>query len=330
MAKEYAKWRIRLVDVEADRELRTVRDIFSATRSPRASLGMPGRGMVPTSIDPDSIRSAKSEVTVSGPAGCTSIIGGAGVRRPDIQRVSGSHLSGADHLDRPTRKGCGDPGQARPTGGIGTRRSLYQRRCRRSERASASLRRSAAAIRQDRWRRSRRDGRFRIGAWPRWMRRNSRPRFQPRSMSACASPKCLRTKPLDFVLFFSSLVSFIKNPLQSHYASGCTFKDAFAGQLARTWSSRRQDNELGLLGTTAFTPEQAQGMCSDRLGLHRSGDCDAGPGKLARRSDKSNRAHEYDKASTGGGSKSERMDVGLSGQDLLRCAKAAAPEQTAR
>ncbi|WP_309304407.1 SDR family NAD(P)-dependent oxidoreductase [Brevibacillus laterosporus] len=42
-------------------------------------------------------------------------------------------------------------------------------------------------------------------------------------------------EPLDFVLFFSSLISFIKNPEQSHYASGCTFKDAFAHELALEW-----------------------------------------------------------------------------------------------
>ncbi|WP_309303859.1 SDR family NAD(P)-dependent oxidoreductase [Brevibacillus laterosporus] len=45
-------------------------------------------------------------------------------------------------------------------------------------------------------------------------------------------------EPLDFVLFFSSLISFIKNPEQSHYASGCTFKDAFAHQLASEWPCR--------------------------------------------------------------------------------------------
>ncbi|MBN2441542.1 MAG: SDR family NAD(P)-dependent oxidoreductase [Spirochaetales bacterium] len=39
-------------------------------------------------------------------------------------------------------------------------------------------------------------------------------------------------EPLDFILFFSSIVSFIKNPRQSYYAAGCTFKDAFAHQLS--------------------------------------------------------------------------------------------------
>ena len=36
---------------------------------------------------------------------------------------------------------------------------------------------------------------------------------------------------LDFVLFFSSLISFFKAPGQSNYAAGCAFKDSFAQKL---------------------------------------------------------------------------------------------------
>nr|ADN68479.1 SorD [Sorangium cellulosum] len=38
---------------------------------------------------------------------------------------------------------------------------------------------------------------------------------------------------LQLVLFFSSLISFIRNPRQSAYAAGCTFADAFAHALSR-------------------------------------------------------------------------------------------------
>ncbi len=41
---------------------------------------------------------------------------------------------------------------------------------------------------------------------------------------------------LDFLLFFSSMVSLIKNARQSHYAAGCTFQDAWAQHLVR-WAS---------------------------------------------------------------------------------------------
>ena len=40
-------------------------------------------------------------------------------------------------------------------------------------------------------------------------------------------------EPLDFIMFFSSIVSLIKNPGQSPYASGSTFKDAFAHRLSQ-------------------------------------------------------------------------------------------------
>ncbi|WP_158754555.1 SDR family NAD(P)-dependent oxidoreductase, partial [Dyella sp. S184] len=41
------------------------------------------------------------------------------------------------------------------------------------------------------------------------------------------------SQPLDFMLFCSSLLSFIKAAGQSNYAAGCTFKDAYSLQLAK-------------------------------------------------------------------------------------------------
>ena len=43
-------------------------------------------------------------------------------------------------------------------------------------------------------------------------------------------------EPLDFVLFFSAVQTFLKAPGQSNYAAGCTFQDAFAHQLRQAWS----------------------------------------------------------------------------------------------
>ncbi|QCT30372.1 SDR family NAD(P)-dependent oxidoreductase [Bacillus velezensis] len=40
-------------------------------------------------------------------------------------------------------------------------------------------------------------------------------------------------QPLDFLLFFSSMMSFQKAPGQSNYAAGCTFKDAFAKRISQ-------------------------------------------------------------------------------------------------
>ncbi|MBN3884378.1 MAG: amino acid adenylation domain-containing protein, partial [Nostoc sp. JL34] len=43
-------------------------------------------------------------------------------------------------------------------------------------------------------------------------------------------------EPLDFVLFFSSLISFGESPGQANYAAGCTFLDAYAQQLGKDWA----------------------------------------------------------------------------------------------
>jgi acyl transferase domain-containing protein/aryl carrier-like protein len=44
-------------------------------------------------------------------------------------------------------------------------------------------------------------------------------------------------EPLQLVLFFSSVISFVRNPLQSAYAAGCAFADAFALALRQRWSA---------------------------------------------------------------------------------------------
>lgn len=55
-------------------------------------------------------------------------------------------------------------------------------------------------------------------------------------------------EPLDFVLFFSSLMAFTKAPNQSSYAAGCTFEDAFAHQLSQNWSCKVKVMNWGYWG----------------------------------------------------------------------------------
>jgi len=59
-------------------------------------------------------------------------------------------------------------------------------------------------------------------------------------------------EPLDFVLFFSSIISFVKNPKQSAYAAGSTFKDTFAQRLAQEWPCKVKTINWGYWGSVGF------------------------------------------------------------------------------
>ncbi|WP_160717044.1 SDR family NAD(P)-dependent oxidoreductase [Chitinophaga solisilvae] len=55
--------------------------------------------------------------------------------------------------------------------------------------------------------------------------------------------------PLDFLLFFSSIISFFKTPGQSNYAAGSTFEDAFAQQLSRQYTFAVKTMNWGYWGS---------------------------------------------------------------------------------
>ncbi len=65
-----------------------------------------------------------------------------------------------------------------------------------------------------------------------------------------------KNEPLDFVLFFSSINSFLKSPGQSNYVSGCTFKDAFAHELAREWKCMIKVMNWGYWGNAGIVASE--------------------------------------------------------------------------
>jgi acyl transferase domain-containing protein/SAM-dependent methyltransferase/pimeloyl-ACP methyl ester carboxylesterase len=71
---------------------------------------------------------------------------------------------------------------------------------------------------------------------------------------------------LDFVLFFSAMQSFVKAPGQSNYASGCTFKDAFAHQLAQEWSCPVKVMNWGYWGSVGVVADTAYRERMERAG----------------------------------------------------------------
>jgi len=73
---------------------------------------------------------------------------------------------------------------------------------------------------------------------------------------------------LDFVLFFSSLQSFSKAAGQSNYAAGCAFKDAFALYLSHLWPCRVRVMNWGYWGSVGVVASAAyrERMASQGIG----------------------------------------------------------------
>ncbi|HBV95838.1 MAG TPA: hypothetical protein DEF36_02135, partial [Desulfotomaculum sp.] len=72
---------------------------------------------------------------------------------------------------------------------------------------------------------------------------------------------------LDFVLFFSSMQSFVKAPGQSNYAAGCTFKDAFAHQLNQQWPCAVKVINWGYWGSVGVASSKDYRDRMARLGI---------------------------------------------------------------
>jgi polyketide synthase PksN len=72
-------------------------------------------------------------------------------------------------------------------------------------------------------------------------------------------------EPLDFVLFFSSMLAFLKWPGQSNYVAGCAFGDAFAERLAAAWPARVRVVNWGYWGGVgAAASERHQSIMARR------------------------------------------------------------------
>ncbi|WPS89977.1 SDR family NAD(P)-dependent oxidoreductase [Brevibacillus halotolerans] len=74
-------------------------------------------------------------------------------------------------------------------------------------------------------------------------------------------------EPLDFVLFFSSMNSFLKSSGQSNYVAGCTFKDAFAHQLAREWTCQVKVMNWGYWGSVGIVASDSYQKRMEQAGI---------------------------------------------------------------
>ncbi|MGY3837443.1 SDR family NAD(P)-dependent oxidoreductase [Bacillus atrophaeus] len=85
-------------------------------------------------------------------------------------------------------------------------------------------------------------------------------------VSVCMA-QVFEREDLDFVLFFSSLVAYIKNVKQSHYASGCAFADAFAYRLSQNWTCPVKVMNWGYWGNSEAAGDENFVQLMDQIGL---------------------------------------------------------------
>jgi polyketide synthase PksM len=72
---------------------------------------------------------------------------------------------------------------------------------------------------------------------------------------------------LDFMLFFSSIVSFVKSPGQSNYSAGCTFKDSFAQKLQQERTYPVKIMNWGYWGSVGIVADESHNELMRRMGI---------------------------------------------------------------
>ncbi|MCP5007002.1 MAG: SDR family NAD(P)-dependent oxidoreductase, partial [Planctomycetes bacterium] len=72
---------------------------------------------------------------------------------------------------------------------------------------------------------------------------------------------------LDFMLFFSSMISFTKAHGQSNYAAGCTFKDSFAHMLAQRHLYPVKIMNWGYWGSVGIVTDESYNKRMERKGI---------------------------------------------------------------
>lgn len=92
--------------------------------------------------------------------------------------------------------------------------------------------------------------------------------FDAKFDTCLAVARVFAEQNLDFMLFFSSIISFAKTPGQSNYAAACTFKDAFAQALGRQTGIPVKIMNWGFWGNVGIvaTPEYRARMAAAGLG----------------------------------------------------------------
>ena len=75
------------------------------------------------------------------------------------------------------------------------------------------------------------------------------------------------SQELDFMLFFSSIMSFFKSPGQSGYSAGCTFKDSFAHKLRQDRAYPVRTINWGYWGSVGFAADDFHRGLMEQMGI---------------------------------------------------------------
>jgi NAD(P)-dependent dehydrogenase (short-subunit alcohol dehydrogenase family) len=92
--------------------------------------------------------------------------------------------------------------------------------------------------------------------------------LEPKIKASVVLYQVVKDEPLDFMLFFSSVLSFWGNAGQSNYSAGCTFKDAFALSLTQTCPFPVKIINWGYWGYVGAVASESYRRRLSRQGIH--------------------------------------------------------------
>lgn len=90
----------------------------------------------------------------------------------------------------------------------------------------------------------------------------------PKVQGSVAAYSALKDEKLDFMMFFSSIQTFVGNPGQGNYAAACAFKDAFAAYLDSLGTFPVKLINWGYWGTVGVASSKEHNRRSAAAGLH--------------------------------------------------------------
>jgi polyketide synthase PksN len=264
MAKEYPNWKVRLVDIETDCEWRTD-DIFALPSDTQGEL-LVYRGKEWYSQKLVSVQGTEFNQTLYKPEGVYVVIGGAGGigevwteymicnykakviwlgRRQKDKAIQAK-------LDRLAALGSEPDYLAADAANQESLQRAYEEIKRQYTKINGVI--HSAIVLLDQSLANMGEERFKAA-------------LSAKVDVSVRIAQVFRNEPLDFVLFFSSINSFLKSPGQSNYVSGCTFKDAFACQLDKEWDCAVKVINWGYWGNVGIVASQEYRRRVEQAGI---------------------------------------------------------------